>query len=119
MNLFKETETTLINNGKLWEDVVFISTCRDTFDEEYEPFEIDVDTFMEVSKNIDYDNGFGGHEINLNLKIVGEDWWLERHEYDGSENWVYKEKPSRPKNKINEAKALLLDRDLGILTNRY
>lgn len=119
MNLFEETERVLTNSGKLWEDVVFISTCKDSFDDESEPFEIDVETFMKVSKNIDYDSGFGGHEINLELKIVGEDWWLERHEYDGSENWVYKEKPQRPEVKLNEAKALLLDKNLGIKSNRW
>lgn len=119
MNLFEETETALIDNGKLWEDVIFIATSSESFDDRGEEFELDIETFIKLAKNIDYDNGFGGHEINLDLKIVGEDWWLERHEYDGSENWVYKEKPSRPDKKLNEAKALLLDKDLGILTNRW
>jgi len=111
MNLFKETEEMLIENGKTWDDVVFISTTNDS-----ETIEINVDTFVEVSKNINYDNGFGGNEINLNLVIAGEYWWLERREYDGAENWDYKEKPRRPKTKLNEAKALLLNRDLGILS---
>ena len=119
MNLFEETETALINNGKIWKDVVFISTSSKTCFDEGEEFELSKETFIKLAKNINYDNGFGGHKIKLDLKIVGEDWWLERHEYDGSENWVYKEKPSRPKAKLNEAKALLLNKDLGILTNRW
>lgn len=119
MNLLEETEGNLKDKNKTWDDVIFISTCLEAFSEENEPFEINIETFKKVAKNIDYDNGFGGHEINLNLRIVGDDWWLERHEYDGSENWVYKEKPLRPKIKLNEAKALLLDKDLGIKSDRW
>lgn len=26
--------------------------------------------------------------------VVGDDWWLERHEYDGSEWWEFKRLPS-------------------------
>ena len=29
----------------------------------------------------DYDSGLGGQEIAKGFLIVGEDWWLERHEY--------------------------------------
>lgn len=28
--------------------------------------------------------------------IVGDDWWMERHEYDGSEWWEFKELPKKP-----------------------
>lgn len=28
--------------------------------------------------------------------IVGDDWWLERHEYHGGENWVFITKPEKP-----------------------
>lgn len=113
-NLFEETEEMLIENGKAWDDVVFISNMKEGYFENYHEVEIDVDTFIKVAKTIEYDDGFGGNEISLNLKIVGKNWWLERHEYDGSENWVYKEKPQRPKFKLNEAKSLLLGEDLGI-----
>ena len=53
----------------------------------------------EFAKNSDfiYDSGFGGNMINLQLKVVGYDWWLERHEYDGSEWWEYKERPKLPR----------------------
>lgn len=27
---------------------------------------------------------------------MGEDWWLERYEYDGAEEWVYKSYPKKP-----------------------
>ena len=28
--------------------------------------------------------------------VVGNNWWLERHEYDGSEWWEYKQFPVKP-----------------------
>lgn len=46
--------------------------------------------------NFEYNNGFGNTSIIQDLKIVGEDWWLERAEYDGSEWWEFKKLPSRP-----------------------
>lgn len=27
--------------------------------------------------------------------VVGDNWWIERHEYDGNEWWEYKEKPKQ------------------------
>ena len=60
--------------------------------------------FSELA-NHDYDNGFGANEVSLYLKVVGKDWWLERHEYDGSEWWEFKSMPEKPnihdKDKIN------------------
>jgi len=112
MNLFEETTEVLEKNNKSWDDVEFISTSvRDSSG----PRELNLETFLNIAKKTDYDEGFGASEISLNLYVVGEDWWLERYEYDGSEGWRYKEKPQRPRKKINEAKALLLDENLGIL----
>lgn len=45
--------------------------------------------------NVEYDNGYGGAEIAHDLVIVGDSWWLERHEYDGSEWWEYKMLPQQ------------------------
>lgn len=53
------------------------------------------DDFAELA-NVTYDSGYGGHKVPLGLKIVGDDWWLERHEYDGSEWWEFKTLPVRP-----------------------
>lgn len=46
--------------------------------------------------DFEYDDGYGGQEIQKGLVIVGKDWWLERHEYDGSEWWEFKTLPERP-----------------------
>lgn len=44
-----------------------------------------------------YNAGYGGVEVNMNLVIVGDDWWLERGEYDGSEWWEFKTIPLKPR----------------------
>ena len=46
--------------------------------------------------NKEYDDGYGDTEVKDNLQIVGENWWLERHEYDGSEWWEFKSLPTQP-----------------------
>jgi hypothetical protein len=33
----------------------------------------------------------------LKIIVVGKDWWLERHEYDGSEWWEFKTMPDKNK----------------------
>jgi hypothetical protein len=45
------------------------------------------------SINFRYDDGFGWTAIRESLVIVGDDWWLERMEYDGSEWWEFKTIP--------------------------
>jgi len=47
------------------------------------------ENFKEVA-NVEYDSGFGSPQVAEDLIIMGSDFWLERHEYDGSEWWEYK-----------------------------
>ena len=78
MNLLSETKKVLKVYDKNPSDVKWIgSLSYGYFDWEY---------FSKIA-NIDYDDGFGGQEVASDLKIVGDNWWLERHEYDGSEWW--------------------------------
>ncbi len=87
MNLLTETMDFLEQCNKNPSDVRWIgSTSYGYFDWEY---------FSKIA-NIDYDNGFGGQEVASDLKIVGDNWWFERHEYDGSEWWEYKSLPNKP-----------------------
>jgi hypothetical protein len=81
MNLLNETIDALENNGKSIKDVKW---CGST---SFGWFSWDV--FVAVA-NIDYDNGYGGQEIASDLVIVGDNWWLERYEYDGAESWDFK-----------------------------
>jgi len=84
MNLLQETLDDLKELGLCPENVDFVTDGK---------VSMSWKDFVEVA-NFDYDEGFGGNEIYLGLKIVGDNWWLERREYDGSEWWEYKKKPN-------------------------
>ena len=85
VNLLKETKRVIKNNNKKFKDILWIGGTDFYTDENFEKI-----------LDIDYDNGFGGQEIADDLIIVGNGWWLEREEYDGSEGWSLKEYPSKP-----------------------
>lgn len=85
INLLEETRKELEANGKTIFDIEWFGT---------EEFVIDHD--IQKLFLIDYDNGYGGNEIPMELIVVGKDFWLERHEYDGSEWWEYKSIPKKP-----------------------
>lgn len=57
-------------------------------------YKIDFDNFLEITKDWFYDAGYGGDCPVMNWQIVGESWWLERWEYDGSSGWKYVEPPN-------------------------
>ncbi len=88
-NLLRETVGILKENKKKPSDVKWCGS------EEFGYFSWA--EFERIAKLTDYDGGFGGQEIAKDLLVVGEDFWLERHEYDGSEWWEYKSMPKRPK----------------------
>lgn len=85
-NLLKETMDTLKRNGKSVEDVLWIGNLD---------LWTDWESFAE-SANVEYDNGYGKQYVADDLLVVGEDWWLERYEYDGYEEWQFKTLPIRP-----------------------
>jgi len=91
-NLRLETLDVLRNAGKEPKDVKFV--CR--YDEKLHWY-CTWDEFVAVIGDANYDAGYGTAEIARNLLVVGNNWWLERHEYDGSEWWEYKERPVKPK----------------------
>lgn len=88
-NLLIETNECLNKHGKSWDDVQFVKVDEYVFLPE---------SFDKVKAlmNFKYDAGFGSPEVIRNLMVVGADWWLEREEYDGSEWWGYKTRPSLP-----------------------
>ena len=110
MNLYEELIDCLKYRNKTIEDINFIAISKEdedcclyehSFDHDSDNMiKIDIDSFLEVAKNTEYDDGFGGTEIPLSLIIVGDDWWLERHEYDGSEWFEFKKRISEPKETI-------------------
>lgn len=86
VNLLKETIGVLNENGKNPANVLWVGDTTLHFS--WKDFEKMADR--------EYDGGFGGAEVLRKLLIVGDDWWLERHEYDGSEWWEYKSLPVKP-----------------------
>ena len=86
-NLLQETNSILARHGKTCRDVEWVGNT-----DKYMMW----DDF-EKEANFEYDDGFGGEEINTSLLVVGKNFWLERHEYDGHEWWEYKEQPKKPK----------------------
>lgn len=80
-NLLKETEAVLKEHGKSFDDVVWIG-C--------EEYQISVVSFMSLADQ-EYEDGYGAPQVATNLVVVGNGFWLEREEYDGSEWWEYKE----------------------------
>lgn len=86
-NLLAETVAFLARQGRSPEDVDHVrydgGWCR-------------WPEFAAVARRIDYDNGFGAAFISPDLMVVGLDWWLNRHEYDGRENWVFNSMPRCP-----------------------
>lgn len=83
INLLSETIECLHENGKTEEDVLWVGGNE---------FKSSWEHFSKVA-NVTYDNGYGAPEVATDLKIVGADFWLERHEYDGSEWWEFKQLP--------------------------
>lgn len=86
MNLLQETIEVMNEHGKAPEDVRWVG--GDTFWFTW-------DEFSELADR-DYDNGFGGQEVARDLVVVGGGWHMERHEYDGSEWWEFKQQLPRP-----------------------
>ena len=86
INLLDETIAILAANGKNLADVLWVGTRENK------------GTWNDFAVNADfaYDDGFGATEVNLKLIVVGFGWWLERSEYDGSEEWEFKTLPSTP-----------------------
>ena len=85
VNLLFETIDVLKENGKSLNEIIFVTdgcNCH-----------MATKSYLRKLLDIDYDNGYGEVAINKELKLVGQDFWLERYEYDGKEEWKFKQKP--------------------------
>lgn len=103
MNLLEETLDTLKAMSKSPADVMWVGV-KDVY--------LSFEEFASIAKDFEYDEGFGSQEVDGTLVVVGEDWWLERHEYDGSEEWRYKERPWRSHTHVSEDKRRKLNKGL-------
>lgn len=89
MNLLEETLEDLKLNKKTVSEVDWVGT-REYFFTWAE--------FEKIAKTAEYDSGFGAQEVARNLLIIGKDFYMDRHEYDGSESWSFHsiiEKPAK------------------------
>ena len=110
-NLLDETIENLTRNGHTIDEVEWVGT-RDIC--------ISWSRFAELAKEINYFTGYGSNEIDMSLVVVGKNWWLERHEYDGMEWWEYKQLPKKGKNSIeNEVTAINLINEYSDLGRTY
>jgi len=85
VNFKEETLDILKEHGKTFDDILFIQGndfCVSNTKEE-------ILQLMDFR----YNNGFSGRKIVEDLIMVGKDFWLERHECDGSEWWEFKQLP--------------------------
>lgn len=80
-NLLQETIEELKLNGKTLDDVTHIFLNKE--------YQITKEDFIRVA-NCNYDDGYGGNEVAMNLVLLGDGFWLERQEYDGLEWWAYR-----------------------------
>lgn len=84
-NLLKETIEKIQRNDKSIDQVKWIGSIDGNF-------AIKWDEFITIA-DIEYDSSYGSNKIAMDLVVVADNWWLERHEYDGSEWWEFKEMP--------------------------
>lgn len=102
MNLLQETLEVLQNHGKTPQQVKWVGN-----DQGKTTWAV----FEKVAKRVDYNNGYGGNEIPLNLLVVGGTWWLERSEYDGLEWWAFRQQPEEPGETIDNIKVYIFQED--------
>jgi len=96
-NLLDETITTIQKCGYKLEDVDYVCGNERWFT---------WNDFISVA-NIEYDCGYGGAEVAIDLRVVMKDEsYFERAEYDGSEWWRYVKKLEKP-NIYNPPKKLI------------
>jgi hypothetical protein len=89
MNFLAETIGAITDSGHAPEDISFIGSIESghscTWPE-----------FKELA-DFEYDSGYGAQKVATDLKIIfldGSSMW--RHEYDGSEWWMYQKKLATP-----------------------
>lgn len=100
-NLWDETMRELANHNLDFDrDVIQVQTVDGYINKEL---------FKMMAMAINYDSGYGSAEIREDLLIVGDGWWLERDEYDGSEWWVFRTKPELLENDAGAPKLTTYD----------
>ena len=88
MNIIKEIKNCLQENNKKENEILWIGSRDGKLAMKWPKFK---DKFGDIS----YDDGFGAAKIAQDLVVVFSDRsWLERNEYDGAEEFEYKQAPN-------------------------
>lgn len=98
INLLEETINILKNHRKDESDILWVGRRYMDYhssNQEYITYKNTWEYFRKKA-NFYYDNGYGYEKVPTDLIVVGKDFWLERHSYDGSEWWEFKEIPKEP-----------------------
>lgn len=90
-NLLEETIDMLHHHDKTPSDVKWVGSADGEFSISWFDFE-------QIAKDVNYDDGFGLEEIPMELVVVGDNWWLSRVSYDGSEWWIFNTIPVQTSN---------------------
>lgn len=90
INLLTETEAILAQHGKTPADVKWVGSADGTKASTWADW-------AEVA-NRDYDNELWRINVATDLVVVGNNFWLERHNYDGIEWWEFKKLPKLVRN---------------------
>ncbi len=92
-NLLHETKDALRRVGRNYADVRWVGSKHGVY-------AIDWAAFVKMA-DFEYDSGFGSQMVATDLIVVGDDWWMERYEYDGSESWSFVTMPTKPVNPVS------------------
>lgn len=98
ITLFNEIKTCLENRGLSLEDIRWVGSSDGAYAMSWEKC-LKLEHMYEP-----YYEGFGAAEIALDLVVVGDDWWLVRYEYDGSEGFEFMQQPKVQGSSIGNAK---------------
>ena len=93
MNLKEETLLLIKKYGKTPEEVIWVGSLEYGY--------ITFEEFLGLS-DFEYDKGYGAQQIASDLYVVGTNWWLSRHEYDGAEGWVFNTHPKQPEKHLGK-----------------
>ncbi len=86
-----ETLEKMEQHAKTKEDILWVGSKDGKFAISWEEFSLLADR--------EYDRDSPRQIVAKDLIVVGEGWWLERKEYQGTEWWVYLELPQKKEGK--------------------
>ena len=84
--LLEETLAAISSRGRTVEEIQWVGSEDGRYYMTWEQF-------SQLAKGCEYDSGFGAQQVASDLVVIGPDWWLDRYEYDGSEDWTFHTRP--------------------------